>query len=183
MTFFETPRWQTRALLRHQPEIAGAVLDPCAGTGSIASILAGHPGVTVLTNDWDTDLESDWHLDARSADLYASAGPVDWVVSNPPYGVPMCLDIVARAVREARVGVAMLLRITFREPTRHRYPRGPWLKKNPVSRVLTFPRYSYAMDGSLESATTEWVVWLRRPLRSGEGAILSLCGEEECDTT
>jgi hypothetical protein len=178
MTFFETPRWQTRALLRHQPDIAGVVLDPCAGNGSIASVVS-RSGTRVSTNDWDTDLSADWHLDARSPDLYARVGPVDWVVSNPPYAIPMCLDVVVRAVREARIGVAMLLRISFREPTRHRFPRGPWLKKNPVSRVLTFPRYSYRVDGKLESATTEWVVWLKRPVRSDEWAILSLSGEEE----
>jgi len=85
---------------------------------------------------------------------------------------------VARAVREARVGVAMLLRITFREPTRHRFPRGPWLAAHPVSRVLTLPRYSYTQDGRTDSVTTEWCVWVRRPLTPQEPAILSVVGAE-----
>ena len=175
--FYATPAWQTRALLHHQPDIGGIVLDPCVGNGAIASVLS-RPGTTMLTNDWDQTHEAEWHLDASGPDLYALAGPVDWVVTNPPYTMPLCLDIVARAVREARVGVAMLLRITFREPTRHRFPRGPWLAAHPVSRVLTLPRYSYTQDGRTDSVTTEWCVWVRRPLTPQEPAILSVVGAE-----
>jgi len=175
--FYATPAWQTRVLLHHQPDIGGIVLDPCVGNGAIASALS-RPGTTMLTNDWDQTHEAEWHLDASGPDLYALAGPVDWVVTNPPYTMPLCLDIVARAVREARVGVAMLLRITFREPTRHRFPRGPWLAAHPVSRVLTLPRYSYTQDGRTDSVTTEWCVWVRRPLTPQEPAILSVVGAE-----
>ena len=103
--FYETPAWQTRALLHHQPDIGGIVLDPCVGNGAIASALS-RPGTTMCTNDWDQSHEAEWHLNASGSDLYALAGPVDWVVTNPPYTMPLCLDIVARAVREARVRCA-----------------------------------------------------------------------------
>lgn len=176
--FYETPAWQTLALLHHQPDIGGVVLDPCVGTGSIARCLRAQSG-SIITNDWDTLRPAHQHLDASGPGLYVQAGRVDWVVTNPPYTMPLCLDIVARAVREARVGVAMLLRITFREPTRHRHPRGPWLAQHPVSRVLTLPRYSYTGDGRTDSTTTEWVIWLRRPLTPHEPAILSLVGAED----
>ena len=176
--FYATPAWQTHALLREQPDIGGVVLDPCVGTGSIAGLL---PGDRVITNDWDTTHPADFHLDAAGPEMYAAAGPVDWVITNPPYRMPLCLDLVARAVREARVGVAMLLRITFREPTRHRFPRGPWLAAHPISRVLTLPRYSYTGDGRSDSVTTEWCIWLRRPLTDTEAPILSLVGAEACD--
>ena len=172
--FYETPAWQVRALLHHQPDIGGVILDPCVGTGSVARCLHG----PICTNDWDTAHTADHHLNASSADLYTAVGPVDWVVTNPPYTMPLCLEIVARAVREARVGVALLLRITFREPTRHRHPRGPWLAAHPISRVLTLPRYSYTQDGRTDSVTTEWCIWLRRPLTAQEPAILSLCGAQ-----
>lgn len=174
--FYETPAWQTRALLRHQPDISGVVLDPCVGAGSIASVLR-RPGVTIRTNDWDRVHTADHHLDASSADLYTAVGPVDWVITNPPYTMPLCLEMVARAVEHARVGVAMLLRISFREPTRHRHPRGPWLAAHPISRVLTLPRYSYTQDGRTDAVTTEWCIWLRRPLTASEPAILSLCDD------
>ena len=152
----------------------GGVRDPCGGTGSIAGLLPGDRGIT---NDWDTSHAADWHLDAAGPEVYAAAGPVDWVVTNPPYRMPLCLDLVARAVREARVGVAMLLRISFREPTRHRHPRGPWLAAHPISRVLTLPRYSYTQDGRTDAVTTEWCLWLRRPLPAREAPILSLCDD------
>jgi len=175
--FYETPAWQTRVLLRHQPDVGGVVLDPCVGAGSIADVLR-RPGVTIRTNDWDRVHTADHHLDASSADLYTAVGPVDWVITNPPYTMPLCLDLVARAVREARVGVAMLLRISFREPTRHRHPRGPWLAAHPISRVITLPRYSYTQDGRTDAVTTEWCLWLRRPLTAQEPAILSLCDDQ-----
>jgi len=174
--FYETPAWQTRALLRHQPDISGVVLDPCVGAGSIASVLR-RPGVTIRTNDWDRVHTADHHLDASSADLYTAVGAVDWVITNPPYTMPLCLEMVARAVEHARVGVALLLRISFREPTRHRHPRGPWLAAHPISRVLTLPRYSYTQDGRTDAVTTEWCLWLRRPLTASEPAILSLCDD------
>ena len=67
--FYETPPWQTRALLHHQPEIGGIVLDPCVGNGAMATILA-RPGTTLLTNDWDWSHRADQHLDASGPGLY-----------------------------------------------------------------------------------------------------------------
>ena len=77
----------------------------------------------------------------------------------------------------------MLLRISFREPTRHRFPRGPWLAAHPVSRLLTLPRYSYTGDGRTDAATTEWVIWLRRERLETGPAILSLVGAERYGET
>ena len=104
--------------------------------------------------------------DAASADLYklekfGGVGPVDWVVTNPPYKMPLCRDIVANAVAFARVGVAMLLRLSFLEPTAKVNPRGPWLASNPPSRILILPRYSYTQNGKSDSCTTAWMIWTK----------------------
>jgi hypothetical protein len=163
--FYETPPWQTRALLHHQP-IYGSILEPCVGDGSIARVL--RQGMTI-TNDIDPARPAHYHFSAADPKLYEAIGrdygSVDWVITNPPYAMPLCRDIVALAVQHATIGVAMLLRISFREPTAKINPRGPFLVANPPHRLLTLPRHSYIGNGKSDSATTEWVVWLKQPWR------------------
>ena len=175
--FYETAEWQIRALLAHQA-IAGTILEPCVGDGSIARVLADVDGVHVVTNDVDPARPAACHCDAATADLYRAVGPVDWVITNPPYRMPACTAIVARAVEHARVGVAMMLRISFREPTAKVHPRGPFLQAHPISRLLTLPRCSFTGNGKTDSATTEWAIWLTRPLRANEPPVLSLYGAD-----
>lgn len=157
--FYETAPWQTYALLANQP-ISGRVLEPCAGDHSISAKLH-KAGCFVQTNDIDPAREADYHFSADNPLLYDAVGPIDWVVTNPPFGMPICRDIVQLAVRQARLGVAMMLRISFREPTAHTNPRGPFLAAHPPSRLLTLPRYSFTGNGKSDSATTEWVIWLK----------------------
>jgi hypothetical protein len=109
--------------------------------------------------------------DATHATLYENT-LVDWVVTNPPYTMPICTQIVEQAVKHASVGVAMMLRISFREPTVKKNPRGPFLSEHPISRLITLPRYSYTGDGKSDSVTTEWAIWLKEP--SSLPPILSL---------
>ncbi len=175
-----TPAWQTRALLANQP-ISGTVLEPCAGDGAIARVIErqqwkefqdSRNGVqsssALVTNDIDPQSVGVYHIDASSEDLYklekyGGVGPVDWVVSNIPYKMPLCRDIVMNAVRFARIGVAMLLRLSFLEPTAKVHPRGPWLSSRAPDRILILPRYSYTQDGHSDSCTTAWMIWLRHP--------------------
>ena len=175
--FYETAPWQTRALLAHQ-RIDGVVLEPCAGDQSIAKILSGESSRTVVTNDIDQTREADYHMDAADPELYRQVinryGWVDWVVTNPAFAMPVCRDIVRQAVLHARKGVAMMLRISFREPTAKVNPRGSFLAQYPLSRVLTLPRYSYTQDGKSDSATTEWAIWIMDPRYNEGPPILSL---------
>ena len=175
LDLYETPVWQTHALLRFHPDIRGTVLDPCAGTGAIVRVLT-NSGHTVVTSDVDTTQPTMIHGDAQTCSLYSAVGPVDWVVTNPPYRMPQCFEIVAQAVAHAKVGVAMLLRLSFREPTRL---RGPWLRNHPVNRLLTLPRTSYTQDGKTDSVTTEWCIWTKLP--TPLPPILSLYGVKEID--
>jgi hypothetical protein len=71
---------------------------------------------------------------------------------------------VQHAVATAKVGVALMLRISFTEPTAHIHPRGPWLEVNPPKRQLVLPRYSFTQNGRSDSATTCWFVWSRKRL-------------------
>jgi hypothetical protein len=52
--------------------------------------------------------------------------------------------------------VAMLLRLSFLEPTRE---RGPWLAKNPPDLVIVLPRISFTGDGKTDSVTCAWMIW------------------------
>ena len=189
---YYTPAWQTRALLAHQ-EISGSVLEPCAGDGGIVRKLS-QPLLEgrkinriqyVTANDIAVGCCHEHIFDASRHDVYSLHGPFDWVITNPPYKMPLCMEIVANAVRHARVGVAMLLRLSFLEPTK---VRGPWLAEHQPNRLIVLPRYSYTQNGSTDSVTTAWMIWLRRPLRADESAILSLysasrryAGEESPD--
>jgi hypothetical protein len=167
---YETGAWQVRALLAHQP-VSGVILEPCSGDGSIVRVLseyaAAHPdrGIVIVTNDLDPTMPAHFHLDASKDDVYreviAAHGRIDWIITNPPYTMPTCTEIVARSVAFAQLGVAMNLRISFREPPKNPEGRGPWLAANPIDRVLTMPRYSYTGNGRSDSATTEWDVWLK----------------------
>lgn len=186
--FYETAPWQTRALLAHQ-RIDGVIIEPCVGDGSIEREIAADcwrrtEGKTCLvTNDLNPDCTAEFHFNAASDDLYLAVakryGWVDWVVTNPPYGMPLCRDIVSLAVRHARKGVAMMLRISFREPTAKINPRGPFLQAHPPQRLLTLPRYSFTGDGSSDSATTEWVIWIKDRAYNVGDPILSLYNADQ----
>lgn len=161
---YYTPAWQVRALLHHQP-IRGVIFEPCVGDHAIARLLETKLDVElVVTNDIDPTVYADHHIDASQPVLWEIVNkhtPIDWVITNPPYTMPTCTQIVEQAIKYARVGVAMLLRVSFREPTAKINPRGPFLKANPIDRALTLPRYSYTQNGNTDSATTEWLIWLK----------------------
>lgn len=176
--FYETAPWMTRALLAHVPELSGRVLEPCVGRGAIASILTAEGGLSVVTNDINPQLPADFHEDASQPAFWTSVGSVDWVVSNTPYAGHLCLPIVRLAVDHARVGVALMLRLSFKEPTakgtqRRRLrsgrlipasePRGPFLALHPITRELVLPRYSFTGRGT-DCVTTAWMIWSRIPL-------------------
>ena len=154
--FYETPPWQTRALTSRQ-QIAGRVFEPCAGDGSIVNQLPQF--ITVNTNDIDPVRNAQYHLDAicpESWRQFQSRGAIDWVVTNPPFNSAM--PILINAHRCARVGVAMLLRISFMEPTGD---RSDWLAVNPPTRQFIMPRWSYKCNGKSDSVTTAWFIWLK----------------------
>lgn len=192
--FYETPPWMTRALLAHVPEISGTVLEPCVGDGSIAKVLcdesfraltSGRNGEThsfrLVANDIDPARGAEFQIDASNNELYrcvgVNYGQIDWVITNPPYQMPLCTNIVAAAVRHARVGVAMMLRISFEEPTAKVNPRGPFLERNPLARKLVMPRHSFTGNSKSDSATTAWMIWSR--VRLAGPPMLSLYRADE----
>lgn len=156
LDFYETPSWATRSLLAHEPNIRGSrVLEPCAGRDAITRVLRAY-GCDVLTNDLDDRHPSFLHLDATDPAAWRTFerhGSIDWVVTNTPFNV--AFDILVQAHRIAKLGVALLLRKTFLEPTEE---RGPWLAEHPPTRMVGLPRHNFRGDGS-DTVACDWYIW------------------------
>lgn len=152
----------TRGLLDTSPcDFSGVVLEPCAGFGDMARPMkASGMFSRVLTNDirWG----GDYNLDATDPASWAQFGPVDWVITNPPFGVS--LPIVRLALQHAWVGVAMYLRISWYEPTlKHRDPakrRGLFLRDHPPTGFMPTTRISFTDNGKCDATTCAWFVWV-----------------------
>ena len=93
--------------------------------------------------------------------FYSTRDEYHWIITNPPYSSLTCLGIAQEALRYSKIGVALLLRLSFLEPTRSAGSRGDWLKDNPPDRLIVLPRYSYTRNGKTDSVTTAWHIWLK----------------------
>ena len=164
--FYETPPWMTRALTKYVL-IHGVVFEPCVGDHSILGAL---PPSTYqrITNDIDPNKPANFHLDAAQDEVWDQIEPVDWVITNPPFKNPLPLEMLKRATKVARVGVAFMLRLSFLEPTadEKKHPRGPWLSENPPDQMLVMPRHSFTGNGKSDSVTTAWMIWYKHGLES-----------------
>lgn len=160
---YPTEKRVTLGLLERVP-ICGLVLEPCAGEGQMAEVLAGQGTCTVLQNDIDPAYARGgwgWYgEDATDPQACIWKMRPSWVVTNPPYNQAM--PILRNAFDAARVGVAFLLRLSFLEPTRE---RAGWLEAHAgrLAHLLIFgsPRPSFTGNGRTDSATVAWMVWRR----------------------
>lgn len=165
---FFTPKPITEALLDHVL-IRGRVFEPCAGKGHIVRVLERSPHISrIYTNDVDERFPGlDSYEDATKVDVWDSLPPpgCDWTVTNPPFS--LALPILRNAMTYTN-NVALLLRITFLEPT---LTRGLFLSliEEDISHLIIFgsPRPSFTPDGNTDFATTMWIVWQRFRSNSG----------------
>ena len=152
---------------------SGVVADICGGQldaihQHFSRRLPGSPtledmvATNCVTNDLNHLVKSHYHMDASSSNfanawketVAAEHGLVDWVITSPPYG-SNAAKCVASALRLARRGVAMKLRITFLEPCAD---RAQLLRDYPVDLLVSMKR-----DGSRGKSTDTvcegWFVW------------------------
>ena len=125
----------------------------------------GEAAVTnCVTNALNHLVKSHYHMDASSSDFVKTWGEtveaehslVDWVITSPPYGANAA-KCVASALKLARRGVAMKLRITFLEPCAD---RAQLLRDNPIDLLVSMKRY--CSRGKLNDTVCEgWFVWYR----------------------
>lgn len=180
--FYETPAWMTKALLHYVPLHRGFnrprrntyLVEPCVGSGAIVDTIENELQSGVLGNWWANDIVErhillDSDISADNPELYASVfanskygpeGPDCWVVSNPPYTMPLCSRIVSNAIKHMS-NVAMLLRLSFLEPTRD---REELLTTFPPDKLIVLPRGSFTGDGRSDSSTVAWMIWSKDPL-------------------
>ncbi len=176
---YPTPPWATRALARVVlPRLGihemGVVYDPCAGLGHMSDVLALEPSVrgVVASDLYDYAASSDPEcvilrgVDAtKSADMDAvravsgHAG-IDWVVTNPPFG--LADKILSAAWGLPKRGVALLVRNSWLESQRRyrdifeRYP--PTLVAVFSERV---PMCGGGYDPKMSTAACYvWAIWL-----------------------
>lgn len=148
--FYETPGYFVEQLIARIPDLhqphGVCVLEPCAGDGAIARYFPDCD-----TNDLDEDRPAHFHFD--SSEPYPVDEPWDWIISNPPFNA--ALGVIRTAVATG-IPTAMLLRISFLEPTRDRVE---FLTKNPPTGLIYLPRYSFTQNGKSDMSTVMWAIW------------------------
>lgn len=159
---YMSPEWAAEALLERLPSISPhhTILEPCAGEGAIASVFRQH-GHDVVTVDIDESRDVDVYADMADPLSWGwlTAGThFDWIITNPPFNQAHL--IVPLALEHARVGVAMLLRLSFLEPTKN---REAFLVCYPPQKQIVLPRISFTGDGKTDTVTCAWLVWLKIP--------------------
>jgi hypothetical protein len=143
-------------------QVGGHILEPCVGRGHLVEALRKRGRGFLTTNDIDPEVDAHFTLDVSRPFEHANIGRVDWVVTNPPFS--KAFEILKQMLPLAHEGVALLLRLSFLEPT---YERGAWLAKHPPDLLVVTPRFSFTGDGKTDSVTTAWYVWYTGPVYSG----------------
>lgn len=152
--FYETPRKLTQILLKHCPFIEGRIVEPCAGNSAISNYLK-EKGYQVYA----TDIVQGNFYNATQTDYWKKmAKTPDWTITNPPFN--QATKILEKALDSSRLGVAMLLRLTFLEPCKERAILLQKYADNLVAVIPVNPRPRFRKDtrGS-DSTTVAWFVW------------------------
>lgn len=174
--YYATPEWMTRALLRRLCGgwwIGGRVIEPAVGDGAIVrAVSAVHKDVEWMTNDivQRDPMMPDFLLDARnrgSWQTFLAKDGIGTCITNPPFDVSF--DIAEHAYEHVEHGLALLLRLSWLEPTED---RGPWLKAHPPTGLIVMPRHDFRGNGKTDSVTSAWFIWEK----SGFGAFSKLRG-------
>jgi len=163
LDYYPTPPWATRAFLR---EVLGhylplpSVWEPACGEGHM---------VEVLREFTDNCTASDVHDYGRcftvgsyvgeGIDVMPTCADFDWIITNPPFN--LAVEFAERALREARFGVALLLRSAWTEGS-ERYDR--LFKDNPPSLIAQYCERVPMVAGRYDPAATTassyaWFVW------------------------
>lgn len=164
LDFFPTPPWATRALLEHVLDLGSGTVawEPAAGEGHMAEVLREY-FPKVYASDVH-DYGKGYSLGSfvgEGLDRATCPSQPDWIITNPPFN--LAEEFLARALEEARVGVAMLLRTAWIEG-QDRYRS--IFQKMPPSKMAVFSERVAMQKGlwdpKASSATCyAWFVWQR----------------------
>lgn len=157
---FPTPPWATRGLIEYIVEdkasLAGMTcLEPACGAGHMSKVLKEYFGEVR-----SADAYRYGYGDVRDFLTYPyETNAVDWVITNPPFR--LAEEFVIRALRVARLGVAILARTVFLESV-GRY--NGIFRDQPPTKFAQFvervPMVKGRLDGKATTATGyAWLVW------------------------
>lgn len=155
-----TPPALTQALLEHTPELRGErIWEPCAGAGWMRDVLIEDGGCVVYASDVAPMAPRIDRWDFLGQSRPSASLTMRWIITNPPF--VLALPILERALAmEGVAGVALLVRLTFLEPTS---ARAPLLSSRPPGRVIVLPRTRFPRpDGEqagTDSVTCAWMIW------------------------
>lgn len=117
LDYFPTQPWAARALaelvLRIDPR-ARSAWEPACGEGIMAHGLADYFDRLVMSDIADYGVGG-LTVDFMAPDAQAPGGPVDWVITNPPFKDGMAEAFIRLARQRARRGVAVLVRLGMLE--------------------------------------------------------------------
>jgi hypothetical protein len=183
LDFYPTPGLLTWALLKSHGFVAwhnqATVLEPCNGEGAISDVLK-ESGLFRLVDTADIDPAkvkpataigaTSFTMDATDPGAWSRMARYDWIITNPPYNqAPAILPL---ALDNCRVGMAMLLRLSYLEPCDN---RARWLQEHPPAKLIVFnPRPRFRADtGGTDSVTSAWFIWHR--FGNSQGTELEFC--------
>lgn len=168
LDFYPTPAGATKALLDWFP-VSGTVLEPCVGKGDISKIIdeylrtyfasiTNFPQPPVLTNDINPTVTANYHLDAAQLSFWTELHDIDFVITNPPFN--LASQIIPLAFDKAKIGIAMLLRASYTEPT---FDRQDWLKEHEdhLAHIIYLPRISFTGDNKTDSVSCNWYCYTK----------------------
>lgn len=141
------------------------IFDPCCGKHR-PTYKAFSRGNRVIENDIDRDVIAHYHGDAAGVGIWldndSSKQLQQWTITNPPYNGDL-LPILDNALQFSSEGVAMLLRLTFLEPTKNRrkvLTDNLWGKRlKAVYPVNPRPRFDPSKSGT-DNVTVAWFIWV-----------------------
>lgn len=148
---YDTREWMVRALLAHVPLAGRTLFEPCAGNGSIASVLQQQAGCTVVAKDIAP--RAPWIAKADTLSNAAAwpSAPMG-IVTNTPFS--RGAELVRLAEQQRVPFVLNLARLTFLERTQDRDDiRDPDF-------ILVLPRIRpWFLGRGSDSATVAWFAW------------------------
>lgn len=174
LQLFPTPPWATRAPIEQELLPRGyfrrgmSCWDPCCGLGHMVMPLREYSSQVLASDVHDWGFGDRHGLDFTFAQADDAPWPIDWVFANPPF--TLAETFLDRALRLARVGVALFVRLQWLEGGER--CRNIWSGSNRPHLIMPFAERVACIEGvwdpEASSATAYmWVVWMRDYPRPG----------------
>ncbi len=170
LQLFPTPPWATRAPVEQELLPRGwlstdmSCWDPCCGKGHMAIPLASYVSRVFSTDVHDWGFGDRRDLDFCFATAEHAPWPIDWVFANPPF--TLAEDFLFNALRIARVGVALFVRLQWQEGNERFNLVWDWEGPNRPHLICPFadrvPCIELVWDPEASTATSYmWCIWMK----------------------